>query len=330
LQFLVLLCSFFLGLAIAIPGPAAGHDFYLEPSSFEVLTGQPVAIVIGVGHAFDGAPLPFAAGQVLDFSAQAPGARSLRVSSVEGASPAGIVRFEQAGLWSVVYRGRPWQQSLSRERFSGYLAEVGRMDLALQLDDDIGSDEAQVREDVHRCARTMIQVTDPLSNPLAPAVDQSGGQDASLQQPSACHFEIVPIETPTANRSGASKLESVQVLKDGQPVAGARVLAWTRPVGEEHSHGASSHHHDSQGPPRLIETLISDSMGMVELAEIHASPLATGPWLLAAVDIEPPQPGATAWQSWWSSLSFVPATTRNDTPAAPGHPSAPGTVRNSR
>jgi uncharacterized GH25 family protein len=105
-------------------------------------------------------------------------------------------------------------------------------------------------------------------------------------------MEIVPLADPTT----AGRLP-VRVLFRGQPLAGALVRAWNRPLLGAAS-PADPSARDSLGPVLQVRT---NAHGEARLTAAHA-----GEWMVSAVHMEPSSdPVAADWQSWWASLTFA-------------------------
>lgn len=260
-----------LALTAVLPGPALlAHDVYLLPTTFRVDVGAPVALQLGVGHAFRGAPLPYEAERTRIFLAESSAGERVDVPSVEGAVPAGVLRLDR-GDWTVVYGGRPWIQTLDRPALERHLKEVGHAALIEPLRPRFEA-RSTVRERVVRCASALLTVGNP----------RESTRWTSTRTDPACRFEIVPVE-----RRG-DRL-TIAVRRDGRPVAGARVVAT-----DDEGHG---HHHG-----RVLET---DDAGRLTLQLQGRRWLLTG----IDVRVETAAPGGTEsvdLHSDWASLSIGP------------------------
>ena len=258
-----------------LAGTALAHEFYLQPSSYKVIPGQPIAITLGVGHAFDGAPLPYTASHVAKFVAESPTGTRRSIEGIEGAHPAGIAQLPH-GDWSLLYAGKPWIQVLSREALEVHFNEVGRPDLLK------AAPKHEVRERVYRCARALV----------GPAVREKS-IDWSAQRKAGCDFDLVPVaQSPT-------KLH-MALLRNGKPVSGWRITISTPGQESAHSNGGMTHGH------RHTVAKTTDARGAFSVDLTGTS----GAWLVTAVQVEPTEEGdadaqaGAEYRSFWASLAF--------------------------
>jgi hypothetical protein len=157
--------------------------------------------------------------------------------------------------------------------FDAYLKVEG-LDAPLAARERLGGAEPSGRERYARCPKAWI----------------GSGQGSRATAPVGLTMEIVPLSDPTVGSS-----LPVRVLFRGQPLAGALVRAWNRPlVGGGPADPAAR---DSLGPVVEVRT---DSRGEARVAASRA-----GEWMVSAVHMEPSSdPAAADWQSWWASLTF--------------------------
>ena len=261
--------------------PTAAHDLYLEPSAFLTHPGEWVALSIGVGHAFEGAPLPFSPERTQRFELQGHSGARQDISTVAGVHPAGFVRFPAGGTWSVLYEGAPWDQVMGPAAFRAYLAESDRMDLAMLLEAPQDEAPTPITEAVHRCARVVVDVKTERPNAtqkFSPTLEQ------------LCKLDLIPIE------HNASTLR-VRVLEDGRPLEAATVRVWGRRAPKIKS--ANKH-------PQPLLLLVSDARGEIEI-NLRQDALAQADLVFSLIRIEPPSEPAMAegsWRSVWSTLAL--------------------------
>ena len=282
-------------------GPAEAHDFWLEPSSYEVEAEEPVTFSLREGHGA-GNPLPRNEGRIVRFELLGPEG-ALPIRGADRMQPAGAVRKLPPGAYAAVYANTPARSELPGPRFESYLEEKGLQDAARQRREE-GTTGEPGKERFYRCAKTLLTVGD--------GGDESSHATAST--PAGLTLELVPAKAPSELAPGETL--SVELLFRGQPLPGAKVTAF----GGQATHGSPS------GEPL---TLTTDAGGRISL------PLEGGRWRLQAVHMEAlngealngeapegsedhesdrgkaPSASDLDWQSWWASLTFaVPETPR--------------------
>lgn len=264
----------------AMTAPARGHDFWVEPSSYRVTSGQRVSLALREGHG-EGLPLPRQDSRIVRFEAYGPDGR-VEVPGVDRVDPAGFLPAPADGGWMVVYENTPASYELPAERFESYLEQEG-LERASELRAAAGESGEPGREQFSRCAKTLLAVG------ALPA--RWGSPDWS--QPIGMALELVPDANPYRLAAGGQL--GVRLLFAGQPLAGALVRAVPR---------------DAEGAATFEGR--SDAEGRVRF------PLAAaGRWVVKAVHMERLQPTSSGeegesgafWRSWWASLTFeLPAS----------------------
>jgi uncharacterized GH25 family protein len=254
---------------VALAQPATAHDFWIEPGSHTPALGEAVSVRLRVGEHFRGDPVPRPAPQGLHrfVLADTRGGPAASVPGRPGAEPAGQVRLPQPGRYVIGHHGKPIAIELPAEVFNPYLKEEG-LDAVIQARAARGQTDTPGREIYSRHAKSLLKV--------GRAADSDG---APPDRVLGFVLELVVEAWPLAS-SGSALL--VRLLLDGQPLAGALVMALR---------------HDA--PSRRLEQR-SDADGRVQLALDGA-----GPWLVKAVHMRAaPADSGADWESLWASLTL--------------------------
>ena len=195
-----------------VAGPLAGHDFWIEPSSFAPAPGGDVTVRLLVGERLAGDAVPRRASRVREFFAAGPGGRA-ELAGEDGAEPAGRWRPATPGLHALAYVSRGSQLELSARKFTAYLAEEG---LEAAAAERLRRDEADLpaRERFTRHAKSLV------------AVGERTGADRTL----GLALELVAEKNPYLLAPGESL--PLRLLASGQPLAGAQVVARSRAAPE--------------------------------------------------------------------------------------------------
>jgi len=186
--------------------PAAAHDLWLEPSTFQPAPHGLVSVTVLVGQGFAGDTVPRDPEHIARFVLDAAGG-AVPVVGLPGADPAGAVRVGDAGAAMLLYRGLPQPITLEAGKFESYLLEEG-LEHVIQARAGSGQAGKPARERFGRCAKALLAV---------------GGTTGSPSPPPSCPFEIVLAEDPPAT---AGKPLAVRLLWNGGPAA--RVLVRAR------------------------------------------------------------------------------------------------------
>ena len=248
--------------------PLAGHDFWIEPSSYQAAVGSKVTIRFRVGEHFRGDPLPRDPRRVVVFAQFGPSSEK-PVPGVEGFDPAGVVTLDEPGLHLIAYRSTSAFLELEAAEFEKYLRAEG-LERVIEERSRRRESEAKGRELYSRCVKSLLR---------AGSSSAEGGFDRVLGFP----VELVPGMNPYGLR--ARDELPLRILREGKPLAGVLVTAYP--------------HAERSQPLRQR----SNKDGLVRLRLPEA-----GPWLITAVHMERIEQGERAdWQNWWTSLTFGPA-----------------------
>ncbi|MEZ6009513.1 MAG: DUF4198 domain-containing protein [Planctomycetota bacterium] len=203
-----LVIAFVLTLLSVGGRPASAHDFWIEPSSFDVEEGRGVVLALRVGDHFRGDPVPRKAAHQAAFRWTGPGGSSVDVNGIEGRDPAGLVGSLAAGTSIASYVSTPQRSVLLGPTFQAYLLEEG---FRHALDARRGHEDEPGVESYTRCAKALVRTA-----------DANGLVDRRLGLP----LELVA-SGPALAGADASDL-GILVLRDGKPAEGVRVVARRR------------------------------------------------------------------------------------------------------
>jgi uncharacterized GH25 family protein len=193
-------------LALFLVPPAAAHEFWIEPATFQPAPGATVAIGLRSGENQVGETVPRREARIERFELVGPGTK-LPVRGAEGRDPAGEATPPVAGSWQVVFRSRPLSITLDPAEFEAYLREEG---LEHVIAERAAKGQARVdgREIYSRCAKALLSV---------------GGAGAGFDRVVGLPLELIPERDPAA--LGTDRTFPVRLEFDGKPLAGALVVA---------------------------------------------------------------------------------------------------------
>jgi len=257
-------------LAALTARPAAGHDFWLEPSRFEPAAGELVTVGLRVGEPWTdggaadpaGEPVARDPQRIESFALVGPAGEE-PVAGRDGADPAGLLRPPAPGRYTVVYRSHPTPVTLDAQRFEAYLAEEG-LDGVLAARAARGAGGEPGRERFSRCAKALLRV---------------GESAAAPDRPVGLRLELIAEADPYALAGGGEL--PLALLFEGAPLAGSLVEAY--------------------GPGGRRRAARSGVDGRVRF-DLDAA----GRWLVTAVHMVPaPAASGADWESVWASLAFA-------------------------
>ena len=256
--------------ALSLAGPAAAHDFWIQPQQFWPATNTASPMTLQVGHGPYRQRSPIPVGRVTRFFAVGPRGAAVDLRSglhPGGAAEDGVLRLPGAGVYVVVLQTDDRAQShLPAIRFNDYLAAEG---LTPAL-------EARRRDH-----RTDADGSERYSRQAKALVRQGPGDASQVTRPVGLPLEIVPEANPYATPRAASL--PVRVLYEGRPLAGALVKLTNLA--------------DDATP---LETRRTDAAGRA----VFTMPQA-GAWLLNVIWTKPlPRTEETDFETVFSSLSF--------------------------
>ena len=261
-----------ISLLLLLAPAALAREFWLEAPRLRLAPGDTLLLLPQVGDNFAGHPWPGGPARIQRLTRYGPAADSTAVF----ASDTLRVTFARPGLHLLALQTAESFTELPGPAFTAYLQAQG-LSRVLAQREAAGQQAQPGREAYHRCAKTLLQVGNPAT--------QSRTLDTTALRPHHLPLELVPEQNPYRLASGRSL--TVRLLRAGLPVAGGLVQVWQRqPAGLATTHFATR----TNAAGRVIIKL-----------------LGPGPYLLAAVAMQPAPPTLRPradWQSVWASLTF--------------------------
>ena len=200
-----------LTLVLALgPSAVSAHDFWLDPSSWQLSPARGVTVTLRVGELFIGDAVPRNQAGIERFSiVTASGEQP--VSGADGKSPAGLIPARRDETAVVLYRSRRSAVELEAEKFETYLREEG-LDEVIAQRRKKGESGKRAREVFSRSAKTIL--------------GSPGSVTASVAtKPYGLALEIVPVGDPRIRTRDGN---SFRILFRGKPLRGALVVARNR------------------------------------------------------------------------------------------------------
>jgi len=252
-------------LWLCYAGPSVAHDFWIEPSAFDVEPGDEVSLVLRVGQDFAGNSQPYIPDWFVDFRiTDEQGARP--VNGLLGDDPAGHFVAKESGIQVVGYRSTRDFVELEAERFVAYLNAEGLGDI-IRLREERGQALDSAPEYYSRCAKSLVRVG-----------GGTGGHDRVL----GYTLELIPARDPYRMKPGDTL--PVRLLYESQPLPGALVIAFTTDDPERKLLVRT----DAKGNV----TLTLPTAGVWLIKAVHM------------IETSPDESGAD-WESFWASLTFA-------------------------
>ena len=251
----------------------AGHDFWIEPSTFEPAVDEAVRVHLRIGERFAGESLARNGSLIDKFVVVGPSGEK-PVLGRDGMDPAGLLRLDAPGIWFVGYRSKSSAVELAADKFEDYLRAEG---LERIIEERATRRERQMpgREKFSRSVKSLLRY----------------GGDRAVQgfdRALGMTLELV-LEADPARAAGGRV--PVRLVHDGRPLPGALVIAYRKDAGSKDS-----------GNEELRARTDKDGRIVV--------PVTGGVWLLKSVYMERAAAGSGAdWESVWTALTFhVPAS----------------------
>jgi uncharacterized GH25 family protein len=145
-------------LLFAVVRGAAAHEFWIEPSAFNLESGARVDVRLCVGDGFEGWSLARNEQRIERFAAI--GAQTeQRLLGLDGADPAGVARLETPGGHILAFESKHSLSTMQAEEFSAYLKEKGLEQILTQRARR-GETRFAARDAYTRHAKALIRVGD--------------------------------------------------------------------------------------------------------------------------------------------------------------------------
>jgi uncharacterized GH25 family protein len=259
-----------IALLLVFASPASAHDFWLQPTRFEIAPGAADNMTIQVGHAQFRTRWSGNLERVVQFGEVAAKDRQdLRPMLQPTPERDAALTFAKPGVEVLVFQSNHANSILPSIRFNDYLKAEG-LTPAIDLRTRTGAMDSPGREIYSRCAKALVLVgsADPKSQP-------------QVTQAVGLPLEIVPLRNPYA--LGIGEQLPVQVLYQGHPLAGATVMLTNL---------------EFDGQP--LETKLSDRDGRAAFVVPRV-----GTWLVNVLWTQPIQNNPDAdFDTTFSSLTF--------------------------
>ena len=280
--------SLWAGWALAacslMAAPLHAHEFWMVPVITPLAVGDTARVGLRVGEFFEGDALGFSAPQTVALRAHtAAGAQDLLPLLVRRGAVAELpLRLATAGTTVLTFDSQPNTISLPADRFHAYLHDEG-LDFIKTRREANGSANKPGRERYRRFVKTLLRAQGPAPIPVDPTYGVVVGQQ----------LEVVPLNDPLALVPGGQL--GIQVLFEGQPLAGALLKAWHKGAGQDEG-----------------QTLIIRSITQADGKATFRLPYA-GAWMVSVVHMVPAVGVKNIdWDSLWGNLTFAVAAPGNN------------------
>jgi uncharacterized GH25 family protein len=263
--------SLLVTLLVPFATAAIGHDFWIQPNSFQVLPNRPLPLTVLVGHGKDRQRWPGDASYITTFADLAPNGRiDLRDRfRAFGRSVDVFANVNTPGLHIFVVQTRHASSELPFGRFNDYIREEGLTPI-ISARSRSGTFSKSGREIYSRRAKALVQVG-----------PSDGSANPRTRIPVGLSLEIIPERDPYA--LGSDRILPVHILYEGRRLPGA--LVKLREL-----------HHDEQP----VATALTDRHGRAAFRVP-----ATGQWLINVVWSKPLKGDVRAdFDTTFSSLTF--------------------------
>ena len=247
---------------------AHSHEYYLMPETFVTNQSEELAVRHRLGQKFKGNELPYIASWNIRSEVWEQG-QMRRVKGLDGDRPALKIKPQSPGLLTVVHQSNiDFLTFQTFEKFQAYVTKEG-LEHALEASEKGEKPKLKLKEAYSRFAKTLVSVG-----------DTGEGQDS----PVGLKIELVALAHP--GTLGASQPMPVQVLFDGEPLAGTRIKVFVG-VGTEFAHQINT---DRDGKALIP----ADGAGPYLLNTIH----------MTEPDSDEAKDKNAHWESFWASLTF--------------------------
>ncbi len=259
------------GAALILPLSAMAHDFWLQPTTFNLAPGQATAMIVEVGHGRDRQKSLIEANRVTRFDAfGADGRKDIRPwLNLGDANRDTQLKFDRPGLQLLSFETNGTYSDLPDIRYNDYIKFEG-LTPAIAQRERLHQTTADGKEVYSRRAKALIQVG-----------AYSKADDAVATHMVGLSLEIVPEVNPYA--PGFKGALPVRIYFDGKPLPGATVMM-----------------NNLDFDDRPTQIVLSDANGRATLNFPHL-----GLWQANVVWTRPIQGDAKAdFETTFSSLTF--------------------------
>jgi uncharacterized GH25 family protein len=254
-----------IALIFASAAPAAGHDFWIQPSFFEAPTGATIEVALFVGDGPEIDEVGRSPELIRRFEAMNGERRRSLGGPPRGNAPAGIAHLAEPGWTTLVYQSGHSFIELPAEKFESYLDDEGLEEISVERQRR-GESLAPAHESYARYCKSLVRVG-----------EASGAYDAEVGLP----IELVAETDPSRWHDGGS-LE-LRLVFQGAPLAGRLVkLVHLEDPGLKLLARSDLNGRVAFSPPRG---------GPWRAVAVHMLPASAG------IEGE--------WESFWASLTFA-------------------------
>ncbi len=253
-------------LLLGLTGPAAAHEFWIEPKEFRVEPGSRIVADLKVGQHFRGGAYPYLKSKFVSFKAMdRAGARDIKGD--EGDTPALMIPSADKGLKVIWYLATPHRLEFDKwEDFVPYLEQEG-LGWVVEAHKRRGLPESGFTEEYTRCAKALVQVGEPSAE----------DQDLVTGMP----LELIAEKNPYIFPDLAEL--PVRLLWQGKPIGGIQITTFQ-------DNGTVTQRTTRTDPEGRAVIFLQGG----------------GRFLLNAVHVQEAPPGLNAaWESYWASLTFA-------------------------
>lgn len=195
--------------AAVLVSPAAGHEFWLEPSNYMPAPDTKITVSHNYGQHFEGDDLPFVTEWHPRYIVFDEG-RERTVRGYDGDLPAVEIKFNEPGLKVFGYFGAFEPQTFdTREAFEKYARKIG-YDALAEKHRALGKPDSGIVESYARNAKMLLGVGD------------ATGQDRIMGLP----FELVAERNPYELQPNSAL--PVRLLLHGKPAADFTITVFSR------------------------------------------------------------------------------------------------------
>lgn len=266
----------------------SSHDMFLKMDSYHLEPNQDATIHLYNGT-FEKSENVISRDRMQDVSLLGNGTRE-RLSedqwTEEGMITVLNFQTSEAGTWVAGVSTRPNDIELSAEDFNDYLEHDGVLDMLEWRKENNAMDEVAV-EKYSKHVKAIFQVGDKMTD--------------DWKTPLGYPIEFIPQQNPYELHVGETI--SLQLLKDGEPLANQLVYAGFSEGTHSHDHGSGpDHDHDeqSEGEHRHDEgQLTTDDNGIVNLDIDHE-----GKWFIRTIHMAFSKEEGLTHESNWATLTF--------------------------
>lgn len=166
--------------------PAAAHDFWLEPTAFEIAAPGVLQVHARVGHKEDRSAWATYPSRIVSLTSIGPDGITDQRKAVIGDPALGLIgaALPSAGFHILTLTSTHAVSELPAEKFNAYVAEEGVLPILADRETR-GTMSKAGREIYSRRGKTLLRVG-----------QASEGQDAHITRPLGLTLEIVPLQNP--------------------------------------------------------------------------------------------------------------------------------------